>query len=68
MVETSEYSSLFPSNIRIGVVASVTEQPGSLFKMIEVENAVDFATLEEVFVINAKPDSIRTRFEERVLR
>lgn len=68
MVETSELSSLFPSNIRIGVVASVTEQPGSLFKMIEVENAVDFATLEEVFVINVKPDSSRIRFEERVLR
>lgn len=68
MVETSDYSSLFPPNIRIGLVASVTEQPGSLFKRIEVENAVDFATLEEVFVINAKPDSLRIRFEERALR
>jgi rod shape-determining protein MreC len=68
MVETSDYSSLFPPNIRIGVIASVTEQPGSLFKRIEVENAVDFATLEEVFVIKAKPDSLRIRFEERVLR
>jgi rod shape-determining protein MreC len=68
MVETSDYSTLFPPNIRIGVVASVTEQPGSLFKRIEVENAVDFATLEEVFVINAKPDSLRIRFEERALR
>jgi len=68
MVETSEYSNLFPPNIRIGVVASVTEQPGDLFKTIEVENAVDFTTLEEVFVMNAKPDSARIRFEERVLR
>lgn len=68
MVETSEYSSLFPPSIRIGVVASVTEQPGDLFKTIEVENAVDFTTLEEVFVVNAKPDSARIRFEERVLR
>ncbi|MGA9363753.1 MAG: rod shape-determining protein MreC [Bacteroidota bacterium] len=68
MVETSEYSSLFPPNIRIGVVALVTEQPGDLFKTIEIENAVDFTTLEEVFVMNAKPDSTRIRFEERVLR
>lgn len=68
MIETSEYSNTFPQNIRIGVVASVTEQPGSLFKTIEVENAVDFATLEEVFVINARPDTARARFEERVLR
>jgi rod shape-determining protein MreC len=68
MVETSEYSSLFPPNIRIGVVLSVTEEPGSLFKTIEVENAVDFGTLEEVFVMNAKQDSERARLEERVPR
>jgi rod shape-determining protein MreC len=68
VVETSEYSSLFPPNIRIGVVLSVTEEPGSLFKTIEVENAVDFGTLEEVFVMNAKPDSERARLEERAPR
>jgi rod shape-determining protein MreC len=68
VVETSEYSNTYPPNIRIGVVASVTEQPGSLFKRIEVENSVDFATLEEVFVVNALPDSVRARFEERVLK
>lgn len=68
MVETSEYSNTFPPHIRVGVVASVTEQPGSLFKTIEVETAVDFAALEEVFVINAQPDTARARFEERVLR
>jgi rod shape-determining protein MreC len=68
MVETSEYSSVFPPNIRIGVVALVTEQPGDLFKTIEVETAVDFTALEEVFVMNAKPDSTRIRFEERVLK
>jgi rod shape-determining protein MreC len=68
MVETSEYSSLFPSNIRIGVVRSVTEEPGSLFKTIQVENAVDFSTLEEVFVMRVTPASERVRLEERVLR
>ena len=68
MLETSEYSSLFPSNIRIGVVRSVTEEPGSLFKTIEVENAVDFSTLEEVFVMRATPASDRVRLEERVVR
>jgi rod shape-determining protein MreC len=68
MVETSEYSNLFPPNIRIGVVALVTEEPGDLFRTIEVETAVDFTTLEEVFVMNAKPDSTRIRLEERVLR
>ncbi len=68
MVETSEYSNTYPPNIRIGVVASVKEQPGTLFKTIEIENAVDFSTLEEVFVVKFQPDSSRVKFEEKVLR
>ncbi len=68
MVETSEYSNTYPPYIRIGVVASVKQQPGSLFQTIEVENVVDFSTLEEVFVVKFQPDSARTRFEEKVLR
>ena len=68
VVETSGYSNTYPPSIRIGVVGAVTEQPGSLFKTIWVENAVDFATLEEVFVMNSLPDSARARLEEKVLR
>ena len=67
VVETSGYSNTYPPSIRIGVVGAVTEQPGSLFKTIWVENAVDFATLEEVFVMNSLPDSARARLEEKVL-
>jgi rod shape-determining protein MreC len=68
MIETSEYSNTYPPHIRIGVVASVKEQPGSLFYTVEVENAVDLSTLEEAFVVKFLPDSARTRFEEKVLR
>ncbi len=65
VVETSEYSSAFPPAIRIGVVVSVTEQPGNLFKKIEVENAVDFAKLEEVFVVKFTPDPDRITLEAK---
>lgn len=68
IVETSEYSNTYPSGLRIGVVASVTEQPGTLFKRIEVENAVDFTVLEEVFVMKFRPDSARAHLEASVLR
>lgn len=68
IVETSEYSNTYPPGLRIGVVASVTEQPGTLFKRIEVENAVDFTVLEEVFVMKFRPDSARAHLEASVLR
>lgn len=68
VVVTSEYSSMFPPNIRIGVVAEVSEQPGDLFKRIEVANSVDFSKVEEVFVIQYHPDPERIQLEEKVLR
>lgn len=68
VVVTSEYSSMFPPNIRIGVVAEVSEQPGDLFKRIEVANSVDFSKVEEAFVIQYHPDPERIQLEEKVLR
>lgn len=60
---TSEYSSTYPPNIRIGLVSEVTEQPGSLFKQVVISPGVDFVKLEEVFVITAAPDSERVNLE-----
>jgi len=68
IAETSEYSNTYPPGLRIGVVASVTQQPGSLFQRIEIENAVDFTTLEEVFVMKFQPDSARVQLELRARR
>lgn len=68
VVVTSEYSSMFPPHIRIGVVAEVSEQPGDLFKRIEVANSVDFSKVEEVFVIEYHPDPERIQLEEKALR
>lgn len=60
LVLTSQYSSTFPPNIRVGIVSSVSEQPGTLFKKITVKPSVDFVRLEEVFVI------VRVLNEERI--
>jgi rod shape-determining protein MreC len=63
VVLTSEYSNTFPPDIRIGVIASVDERPGSLFKTITLSSSVDFVRLEEVFVLDAQPSSERATLE-----
>jgi len=65
---TSEYSRIFPPEVKIGVVVKITEQPGNLFKDIEVVPNVDFSSLEQVFVITTPPDSEKTALEESVMK
>lgn len=60
---TSEFSSLFPAGIRIGIVASTRQLPGELFQAIAVTPSVDFDRLEEVFVAAVVPDSSRIALE-----
>ena len=67
-VVTSEYSNTFPHDIRIGVVSKLTERPGNLFKDIDLTPGVDFATLEEVFIVIALADTERTSLENKTLR
>ena len=62
---TSEFSSLFPSGIRIGVVSSTRDVPGDLFQEILVKPSVDFDRMEEVFVATVLPDSTRIVLEGR---
>jgi rod shape-determining protein MreC len=66
VVTTSEYSNTFPSDIRIGLVSDVREQPGSLFKSITIEPGVDFAKLETVFVMAYAQDKERVELEQRI--
>lgn len=61
---TSEYSSTYPSNIRIGIVSEVAEQQGSLFKRVLVSAGVNFVKLEEVFVVSSISDSERSELEQ----
>ena len=66
VVITSEYSSMYPAGIRIGVVVSARPLEGSLFQTIEVAPGVDFPHLEEAFVLLAAPDSARISLERRL--
>lgn len=65
VVITSEYSSLFPRGIRIGVVESTRQIPGQLFLDVRVKPAADFSRMEEVFVVRYVPDSTRVLLEQR---
>lgn len=62
---TSEYSSMFPQGIRVGIVSEVTEQEGTLFKSVTIAPAVDFVKLEEVFVVLATPNAERLELDQR---
>ncbi|MBP1690734.1 MAG: rod shape-determining protein MreC [Bacteroidetes bacterium] len=66
VVITSEFSSLFPAGIRIGIVTATRQHPGELFQEIAVAPSVDFSRLEEVFVAAVVPDSNRIALERRV--
>jgi len=66
VVTTSEYSNTFPSDIRIGLISEVGEQPGSLFKSITIEPGVDFVKLETVFVMAFAQDKERVELEQRI--
>ncbi|MEY3386577.1 MAG: Rod shape-determining protein MreC [Bacteroidota bacterium] len=60
---TSSYSPRYPANIVIGTVRQATDEPNTLFRRIVVEPAVNFSTLEQVFVVDAKPDAERASLE-----
>ncbi len=66
VVLTSEYSSTFPPGIRIGLIESVKEQEGSLFKHVIITPSVDFVKLEEVFVMTRVPDEEKIDLEQKV--
>jgi rod shape-determining protein MreC len=65
-VITSDYSSVFPPGLVIGVVSDTRENPGSLFQSVELTPGVDFTRLEEVFVITHVADSGRVALEQLV--
>jgi rod shape-determining protein MreC len=68
VILTSEYSSTFPPNIRIGIVSEVSEELGTLFKTIVVTPSVDVVRLEEVFVVVRLPEAERTSLEQETAR
>jgi rod shape-determining protein MreC len=67
VVITSDYSPFFPEGIRIGTVAETRPIPGSLFQAVDVTPAVEFSSLEEVFVMRHTSDSARVLLEQTAL-
>lgn len=63
VVITSEYSTMYPPGVRIGVVSKTSQMPGALFQTIEVTPSVDLSRLEQVFVIIHAADSSRIALE-----
>lgn len=66
-VVTSSQSVLFPENLVIGTITSVSEERGTLFDRIVVTPAVDFSTLEEAFVVLYSPVQERLELERRYI-
>jgi rod shape-determining protein MreC len=66
VVETSEYSNIFPPDIRIGLVSDVRDQPSSLFKIIVITPSVDFVKLEEVFIVHRMQNIERAELEQNI--
>lgn len=64
---TSGLSSLYPEDIVIGTVLEVEEEQGTLYHRIVIEPTVNFATLEEVFVVLYTPDKERLELEQNTL-
>ena len=66
-VITSGLSSIYPEDIVIGTIEKVEEEQGTLYHRVTVKPAVNFATLEEVFVVLHVPETSRIELEEEVL-
>lgn len=62
---TSEYSNHFPAGIPVGTVIE-SGNLDNLFKKVVIKPAVNFETLEEVFVLNYIPDIDKINFEKNV--
>ena len=50
-VVTSRYSYNFPPNYLIGRIARITSDPATGFYMLQVQAAVNFSTIQQVFVV-----------------
>ena len=53
VVITSDYSNIYPRDTKVGIVSKIWHKPGTLFNEIEVKPSVDFASLEQVFIVTS---------------
>jgi rod shape-determining protein MreC len=68
LIITSDYSSIFPSKIPIGIVSNISYNTGNLFQRIQIKSNVDLNTLEEVFILIYPPDSNRVAFDNNIIK
>jgi rod shape-determining protein MreC len=68
VITTSEYSNIFPRNIKIGYISRISQGAGTLFKEIEVTPSADLVALEQVFVVRSAPDSQRVALDQIVTK
>lgn len=66
LIITSSYSAKYPPNIVVGTVRRVDNEPNSLFQNVVIESAVNFATLEQVFVLDRLANEERAALEGEV--
>ncbi len=68
IVETSSLSTLVPPGIDIGMVTSVKDQRGKLFKKIEVQPAVDYSSVSSAFVMkySRPPEAVKLEKEHLI--
>lgn len=65
-IVTSNYSDKYPSNLPIGYVVNKLELPGDIFARISVKPFVNFATLEQVFILKFIPDEERQKLIDKM--
>lgn len=63
VIVTSNYSSIYPQNLVVGRVTNVEDENQSLFRRVVIEPAVNFSTVEQVFVIDYVADQERLLLE-----
>jgi len=68
IVETSSLSSIVPAGIIIGSVSSAFDEPGNIFKEIEVQPAVDFSSITAAFVMQYNRPSEASDLERKELK
>lgn len=66
LVVTSNYSMKFPSNVVIGKISDVRDEPNSLFQRVLVEPSVNFSNLDQLYVIDHVPDPERIALEDSI--
>ena len=68
IVETSSLSTLVPPGIPIGMVTEARNEPGDIFKKIDIQPAVDYTAITTAFVMKYSRPAEAIRLEKEQLK